>query len=203
MAHRERLRGAGETGGDEDESALFQQAVADARRLAADVHVPAISYRAPVALSDHEREVLRELDALVSGETPFALVEGDEYHEGRASGVDPRVVRRLHRGEFSIQAELDLHGVDAQSAHALVDRLCADAHARGLRVVKIVHGRGRNSPGGEAVLRPSLPRWLSRGPTGKLVLAWSTAPQTDGGAGATYVLLRRERHRRGGSDPVS
>ncbi len=203
MAHRERQRGNGETGGDAEESALFEQAVAGARRLAADVHVPAICYRAAVPLSDHEREVLRELDALVSGEAPFDLVESDEYHEGRAPGIDLRVVKRLHRGEFSVQAELDLHGADARSAHTLVEKLCADAHVRGLRVVKIVHGRGRNSPGGEAVLRPSLPRWLSRGPTGQLVLAWTTAPQNDGGAGATYVLLRRERRRRAPGDPVS
>ncbi len=199
MPHRERPPRAD----GEDEAALFEQAVAGTRRLEADVHVPGISYRAAVPLSDHEREVLRELDALVSGEAPFELVGGDEYHEGRASGVDPRVVKRLHRGEFSVQAEVDLHGRDAQSAHALVAKLCADAHARGLRVVRIVHGRGRNSPGGEAVLRPSLPRWLSRGPTGKLVLAWTTAPQNDGGAGATYVLLRRGRRRRAPGDPVS
>lgn len=199
MSHRERQPPVES----EEEAALFAEAVAGARPLAADVHLPAISYRAAVPLSDHEREVLRELDLLVSGAAPFALVESDEYHEGRAPGVDPRVPKRLHRGEFSVQAEVDLHGTDSATAHAIVVRLCAHAHARGLRVLKIVHGRGRNSPGGEAVLRPSLPRWLSRGPTGKLVLAWTSAPQNDGGAGATYVLLRRERRRPAPGEPVS
>ena len=198
----QRTRHPGPSNGD-DEEALFAQAVADARRLAPDVHVPDVCYRAPAPLSDREREVLRELDALVSGAAPFDLVESDEYHEGRAPGIDPRVSKRLRRGEFSVQADVDLHGMDARSAHALVVKLCADAHGRGLRVVKIVHGRGRNSPGGEAVLRPLLPRWLSRGTTGKLVLAWTSAPAHDGGAGATYVLLRRERRRLAPGDPVS
>ena len=78
-----------------------------------------------------------------------------------------------------------------------MDGFLRDAHGRGLRCVRIVHGHGRNSPGGQAVLKPSLPRWLARGEARQLVLAYTTAPQSDGGAGATYVLLR------GGGAPSS
>jgi DNA-nicking Smr family endonuclease len=188
---------------DGEEAALFESEVAGVRRLEHDAHVPGISYRAPVSLSEHEREALRELDAVLAGDAPFELAESEEYIEGRVPGVDPRVVRRLHAGEFSVQADVDLHGSDAPTAHALVVRLVADAHARGLRCVRIVHGRGRRSPNGVPVLKASLPRWLSRGPTRHLVLAWATAPRHDGGAGATYVLLRRERGRPHVRDPVS
>jgi DNA-nicking Smr family endonuclease len=188
---------------DVEESALFETEVAGVRRLEHDAHVPGISYRAAVSLSEHEREVLRELDLLLSGDAPFELAESEEYMEGRVPGVDPRVVRRLHRGEFTVQADVDLHGRDAESARRLVATLVSDAHARGLRCVRIVHGRGRRSPNGVPVLKASLPRWLSRGPTRHLVLAWATAPRHDGGTGATYVLLRRGRGRRAASEPVS
>ena len=111
-------------------------------------------------------------------------------------GLDPRVLRRLRNGEFSVQADLDLHGSDAESARSLVARLIADAHAQGLRCVRIVHGKGRNSPGREPVLKRSLPRWLVRGPARRVVLAYTSASPTDGGSGATYVLLRAGRKAR-------
>ncbi len=188
---------------DGEESALFESEVAGVRRLEHDAHLPGVSYRAVVSLSEHEREALRELDLVLSGDSPFELAESEEYIEGCVPGVDPRVVRRLHKGEFTVQADVDLHGRDAESARGLVAKLVADAHARGLRCVRIVHGRGRRSPNGVPVLKASLPRWLSRGPTRHLVLAWASAPRHDGGAGATYVLLRRERARRPAGDSVS
>jgi DNA-nicking Smr family endonuclease len=188
---------------DGDEAALFESEVAGVRRLEHDAHVPGVVYRAAVRISEREREALRELDLVLSGDAPFELAESEEYIEGRVPGVDRRVLRRLHAGEFTVQADVDLHGRDAQTARRLVAKLVADSHARGLRCVRIVHGRGRGSPNGEPVLKASLPRWLSRGPTRHLVLAWATAPRHDGGAGATYVLLRRERGRRPAGDSVS
>jgi DNA-nicking Smr family endonuclease len=174
----------------EAEAELFEQAMSDVARLEHSALVPEIVYHPPVSLSEREREALRELDGLIAGTEPFELRESDEYHEGRVPGLDPSVLKRLHQGEFTIQAELDLHGCDAASARGLVTRLIGDAHARGLRCVRIVHGRGRNSPGGEPVLKAALPHWLSRGPTRRIVLAYTSAAPRDGGAGATYVLIR-------------
>ena len=68
-----------------------------------------------------------------------------------------------------------------------------DCHKKDLRCVRIVHGRGKNSPGGVPVLKQNLPRWLSRGPARLIVLAYTSALPRDGGAGATYVLIRRRR----------
>ena len=177
---------------DEDE-ALFREAVAGVARLAQTRRPPAPVYRDPVPLSQREREVIRELDALVSGEAPFDVRHSDEFMAGCVPGLDPRVLRQLRKGEFTPQADLDLHGSDAESARERVESFVVDAHARGLRCVRIVHGRGKRSPNGEAVLKPALPRWLSRGPARTIVLAYSSAPPTDGGTGATYVLLRRGR----------
>jgi DNA-nicking Smr family endonuclease len=179
--------------GDDPEDELFEQAMSDVDRLEHSALVPEIVYHAPVSLSEREREALRELDGLIAGTEPFELRESDEYHEGRVPGLDPRILKRLHQGEFTLQADLDLHGKDAATARGLVARLISDAHARGLRCVRIVHGRGRNSPGGEPVLKAALPHWLARGPTRRAVLAYTSASPKDGGAGATYVLLRHNR----------
>jgi len=175
---------------DEDE-ALFAEAVAGVAPLAQTRLPPSPVWRDPLPLSEREREVIRELDALVNGESPFDVRQSDEYMSGCVPGLDPRVLRQLRKGEFTPQADLDLHGSDAESARKQVEDFVVAANARGLRCVRIVHGRGKRSPNGEAVLKPALPRWLARGPARVIVLAYSSAPQTDGGTGVTYVLLRK------------
>ncbi len=179
-----------------DERALFEEEMADVRPIERDRHLPQISFRKPIPISEREREVLRELDRLVSGEAPFELQDSDEFMEGAVQGFDPRTVRQLRRGEFALQADLDLHGLDAATARPLLERFIGECHARGLRCVRVVHGKGRNSPDGVPVLKANLPRWLARGPARLLVLAYSSARPEDGGTGATYVLLRARGGRR-------
>jgi len=176
--------------GDRDAD-LFREAMSDVDPIDHDRHMPEIHYRPPVSISQLEREVLRELDALVQGEGELVLHDPSDYQEAKVPGLDPRTMKQLRRGEFTVQADLDLHGKDAETARTLVERFIVDAQARGLRCLRIVHGRGRNSPGGVAVLKQNLPRWLGRGPARLLVLAYCSAPAHDGGVGATYVLLRR------------
>ena len=178
------------------EGELFDEAMSGVEPLVQDRSVPEIVFRTPVPQSARDREALRELDRLVSGDAPLPVQDTDEYIEGAISGLDPRVLRKLRKGEFTLQADLDLHGSNAETARGLLERFIEECHARGLRCVRIIHGRGRRSPGGVPVLKSSLPRWLSRGPVRQVVLAYASAPQHDGGAGATYVLLRRRRARR-------
>ena len=174
--------------GDEE---LFEAEVADVRPLEQDRRPPELGSRKPLPLSEREREVLEELERLVSGEAPFDLRDSDEYLEGRVPGLDPRVLKSLRRGEFTVQADLDLHGRDAATARVEVERYICRCHELGLRCIRIVHGRGRNSPGRVPVLKESLPRWLARGPARRIVLAYASATPQDGGVGATYVLLRK------------
>ena len=178
---------------DRDEAAVFEAAMADVRKLERDTHAPEIVYREPVSVSQHEREVLRELDQLVAGGRDEELQDPDEHLEGKVAGLDPRVMKQLRRGEFTVQADLDLHGKDSESARRLVEEFLTGAHRRDLRCVRIVHGRGKNSPGRVPVLKQNLPRWLARGPAGRIVLAYASAAPGDGGTGASYVLLRRRR----------
>jgi DNA-nicking Smr family endonuclease len=183
---------------DEADRLAFEEAMAGVRVLEQDHLAPEPIWRRVASISDREREVLRSLDELCSGAAPLALEESDELLRGQVPGLDPRVVKQLARGEFTVQADFDLHGVDAPTARQLIERFLLDAHARQLRCVKIVHGKGRGSPDGIPVLKSHLPRWLARGPARLIVLAYTSAPPHDGGSGATYVLLRRQRVRAGG-----
>lgn len=151
---------------------------------------PAGHLRPPV---DEDAEALAELSDLVAGKAEFDIADTDEYLEGAASGVAPQVVRKLRRGQFVVQAHLDLHGLTSDPARAAVDRFLLDAYRGGHRCVLIVHGRGRNSKDQIPVLKTRLKTWLAHGQWSRLVLAFTSARACDGGTGALYVLLRRHR----------
>jgi DNA-nicking Smr family endonuclease len=202
MARHPSGPGSGEPPPGDPDQALFEEAMSGVRPLERDRNIPQIVFREPVPYSEREKEVLRELDGLIEGEVPLPLQQTDEYMQGAVPGLDPRVLRQLRNGEFTLQAELDLHGVDAETARRLVERFLLECHARGLRSVRIVHGRGRNSPGRMPVLKARLPRWLSRGPARHHILAYTSALPRDGGAGAAYVLLRSHGSRRPRGKPL-
>jgi DNA-nicking Smr family endonuclease len=138
-----------------------------------------------------ELHALADLQELVDGRGAFTLQYTDEYMEGVAPGVDRRLAQRLHHGDFAVQGHLDLHGYTVEEAKSLVQRFLTAAYTSGQRCVRLVHGRGRNSPDNRPVLKEQVQIWLSHGRLSRLILAFATAPTTDGGAGAVYVLLRR------------
>jgi len=144
-------------------------------------------------VTNGDAEALAELCDLVSGNAPFDISDSDEYVEGAVAGIDPRLVRRLRRGEFAYQAHLDLHGLTSEEARTAVYEFLSHAYQNGKRCVLIIHGRGRNSKDQIPVLKRHLTGWLARGHWSRLVLAFTSARPCDGGAGAVYVLLRR-RH---------
>ena len=142
-----------------------------------------------------DAEVLAELSDLVSGQGAFELTETEDYLEGARLGLDPRLVSRLRRGDFSMQAHIDLHGMTQPDAKAALTQFILDSVRKGYRAVLVVHGRGLRSPGGRPVLKHATAQWLSHGMIGGYVLAFTSARMYDGGAGAVWVLLRRERKR--------
>jgi DNA-nicking Smr family endonuclease len=142
-----------------------------------------------------DAEVLAQLSDLVSGVGAFELTETEEYTEGARLGLDPRLLTRLRRGEFAVQAHIDLHGMIQADARTALEGFVVDSVRKGLRAVLVVHGRGLRSPGGTPVLKHAAAQWLSHGHMGGYVLAFATARPADGGAGAMYVLLRRDRRR--------
>ena len=154
---------------------------------------PAAGGRRPLS---EEAEALALLSDLVDGGARFDVSDTREYVEGAIVGLDPRVLRRLRRGDYAWQAHIDLHGMTADEARVAVDRFLATSVSAGHRCVLIVHGRGRNSKDQTPVLKERLKVWLARGRAARVVLAFTTARPCDGGAGALYVLLRRDRTRR-------
>ncbi len=140
---------------------------------------------------DHtEYESILRLKRLVENGEGFVVANTPEYIEGRGYCDNPEITDRLHRGDFSIQAHIDLHGLSSEAAEDVFDRFIKDTIDAGKRAVLIVHGRGLSSPV-KPVLKNKVQDWLTRGPWRKWVIAFSSARSCDGGAGATYVLLRR------------
>jgi DNA-nicking Smr family endonuclease len=136
-------------------------------------------------------EALADLRDLVEGRGEFTIQYTDEYMEGLAPGVDRRLAQRLHRGDYAVQAHIDLHGHTVEEAKVVVERFVTAAYAAGQRCILLIHGRGLNSKDNRPVLKEQVRIWLSHGRLSRLVLAFATAPVTNGGAGAVYVLLRR------------
>lgn len=113
-----------------------------------------------------------------------------DYVEGGSRQWDRRLLRKLRQGGFSVQESLDLHGLNQLEARESLDHFLRSAAGRGLYCVRIVHGKGLNSPNNEAVLRKRVPEWLSHRRNAAYVIAFASATYRDGGSGATYVLLR-------------
>ena len=142
-------------------------------------------------VTDEEAEAVAALADLVAGRVDFDIADTGEYTEGIAQGIDRQLLRRLRRGDYSIQAHVDLHGQTQAQAKEQVAAFVAESRRDGRRCVLVVHGRGRRSKDHVPVLKERLKVWLSRGGIARQVLAFCTARSADGGAGAMYVLLRR------------
>lgn len=138
-----------------------------------------------------DQEAVARLKNLVQYGTGFVVSLTPEYEQGMARGTNPEIARRLHRDDFSIQDHIDLHGLRVPEAHENVDSFLNNAILANKRAVLIIHGRGLSSPA-EPILKNKVYRWLTTSPWHKWVIAFTSARLCDGGAGATYVLLRRK-----------
>jgi DNA-nicking Smr family endonuclease len=118
--------------------------------------------------------------------------------ERASPNMDRRRFDKLRRGRLEPEARLDLHGMTSEHAHAALTGFILDAHARDLRLVLVITGKGRADetafqPRRHGILRHSLPHWLAAPPLGGRILQVASAHQRHGGAGAYYVYLRRRR----------
>lgn len=175
---------------------LFAAAMSGVEALSSEqraVVPPAVDPARRRPAEDPETEALAELSDLVSGAGVFDITDTTEFLEGAASGVDSGLVRRLRRGEFAFRRHLDLHGMTVAEARDAVDGFFRSAVRSEERCVLIIHGRGLNSPDRVPVLKRHLVDWISRGAWARGVLAFTSARPCDGGAGAMYVLMRRNR----------
>jgi DNA-nicking Smr family endonuclease len=142
---------------------------------------------APIASQqkrDDER-VLRE--SLSDDFDATTLLDVDDALSFRRPGIGSDVTRRLRKGHWSIQGEIDLHGLRRDEAREALAGFVREAHKRGWRCVRVVHGKGLGSPGKEPVLKGRVQGWLVQKTE---VLAFVQARGDEGGAGALVVLLK-------------
>ncbi|MDE2479101.1 MAG: Smr/MutS family protein [Betaproteobacteria bacterium] len=182
-----------------EETSLFLRAVAGAQALPEPDRVllrPEPPPPIPRQRLRDERAALHE--SLSDSVDLDSLLETDQELSYRAPGIGPDVLRKLRRGHWVIQAELDLHGLRRDEARAALLEFTHAAQQRGARCLRVIHGKGLGSPGREGVLRHKVRGWLLQM---RDVLAFCQAGPHDGGAGALLVLLRgqpapRPRHPR-------
>jgi DNA-nicking Smr family endonuclease len=174
------------TNDDEEDTRLFREAVRGVRPLEREAS-PVPERRRPAPRARFARadrlEVLRE--SMTGDAADPALASGDELVFHRP-GVQPSVLRKLRRGQYRVQAEIDLHGLTVAESKQALREFLADALDRGLRCVRIIHGKGLRSGHRGPVLKGTVGALLKR--IGA-VLAYVSARQVDGGTGAVYVLL--------------
>jgi len=176
----------------EKDRMIFEEAMADVERLPHNIyaqepiHVPSAS----VSANSKESEILRRLEELVRTGKGFVVADTAEYIEGTGYQVNRAVAKKLHRGEFSVQGHIDLHGLSVENAREVFESFLKKSIADGKRMVLVIHGRGLSSPA-EPILKTNVFKWLTTGPWRKWVMAFASARLCDGGAGATYVLLRK------------
>jgi DNA-nicking Smr family endonuclease len=175
----------------EDDDALFRAVMGEVAPVRSKGPVEPRAPEVDLRVVSEEAEALAMLSELVATGEGLELADTDEYVEGAAHGVDPGLLVRLRRGDFSVQAHLDLHGLDREAARTGLEAFLVTSRRRGLRCVLVVHGRGLHSKDQIPVLKERVHAWFSRGRLARMVLAFATARPVDGGAGAMYVLLRR------------
>ncbi len=174
------------------EEELFQKAMEGVNPISKDNYVERIfQIELPEGPKNKDDvETLKKLTDLVKYGEGFNISDTPEYIEGTGYQVHPSVARRLHQGDYSIQAYVDLHGLRVNDAKEIIDKFLKWAVTTGKRGVLVVHGRGLSSPS-EPVLKKKFIEWLTHGLWRKWIIAYSSARLCDGGAGATYVLLRK------------
>jgi DNA-nicking Smr family endonuclease len=139
----------------------------------------------PVQRQRDEQAVLSEA---ISDEFDVStLLDTDEHLSFRRPGIGPDVTRKLRRGDWAIQRQLDLHGLRTEEAREALAQFIRDARKHGIRCVRVVHGKGLGSPGKTPVLKSRVHSWLVQK---KEVLAFVQAKPAEGGAGALIVLLQ-------------
>jgi DNA-nicking Smr family endonuclease len=172
----------------DDEARFFAEAMRDVKRLHSDTIKPARRHLSPHPQQRHKEQLNVRRDLLSDAyDHPVDGQTGEELVYLR-TGVQYQILRKLRRGHYSIQAELDLHGLFVSKARAAVTRFLHDCQHHHLRCARIVHGKGHGSPDKQPILKIKLNHWLRQYDA---VLAFCSAPQTDGGTGAVHVLLKR------------
>ena len=166
---------------------MFSRAVGPVHRLPdrglAELNLP----RPPPHPRQRELDEAAALASSLSDEVTIeSLLLTDDGLSFRRPGIGADVVIRLRLGHWALQGQLDLHGCTRDQARDQLTRYLRDCRRRGLRCLRVVHGKGHGSPGRQPVLKDKVQRWLAQSAE---VIAFAQASGPQGGAGALLVLL--------------
>ena len=177
-----------------DDAGEFRAAVADVKPLAPtgrarDLEPPAAKAGARPGLNAarDRRDAAQELPLLPDAIAPADAVGGSDPLSFRRPGVRDQEMRKLRRGLYPVEDELDLHGLNQAAARDSLSEFLELNRDAGRRCVRIVHGKGYRSGARGPILKIAVNAWLKRHSD---VMAFTSARAIDGGTGAVYVLLR-------------
>ena len=170
------------------EDALFRQLVSGTRPL--DTKKRHLESSAPPAAARSARREKTSAMEEAPAHPPAKDIEFGEALAFKRPQVPRSVMRQLRRGKFAVQDEMDLHGLIASEAHERLREFITVCNRRGIKCVRIVHGKGLRSGSTGPVLKTKVNHWLRQWDE---VLAFCSTPPRDGGTGAVYVLLSNGR----------
>jgi DNA-nicking Smr family endonuclease len=138
-----------------------------------------------------ERDESSALAESISDEIDIErLLDTDGDLSFRRPGVGADVVRRLRRGHWVLQGQIDLHGLRVDEARETLIAYLATCVKREQRCIRVIHGKGLGSVNREPVLKGKVLKWLTQRDE---IIAFCQAGPSDGGSGALMVLLRPPR----------
>ena len=172
------------------EADIFRRSIGAVAPLATPQrHMPDLPRPEPIAhqhLADEQAALAESLSDEFSVESLLDTDAGLSYARG---GIGPDTLRKLRRGHWVIQSQLDLHGLRTDEARTALADYLRNACKRGVRCVRIIHGKGLGSINKEPVLKNKVRSWLVQK---EEVLAFAQARAADGGSGALVVLLKAQ-----------
>ncbi len=181
----------------DDDSQLFRELIGEVEPVRHDKHLAKPKKPSPVARFHEADESAALAESLTPEEYGFGFDDGIETGDELAyagNGLDKNTWRKLRRGQYRIDATLDLHGMRMEQAHEAIKQFINHNRANGNRCLRIVHGKGHGVDEGmggkKPILKRSVDGWLRRNST---VLGFSSCLSQHGGTGAVYVLVKKAR----------
>ena len=170
------------------EQDLFKRAVGAVKPILAKPRVSLQSEPSPPIASQQIKDDQSALRESLSDEFDVAsLLDTDDALSFRRPGIGTDITKKLRKGDWSVQAQVDLHGLRREQAREHLSAFLKDSIKNGLRCIRVIHGKGLGSPGKTPVLKAKVQSWLVQKDE---ILAFVQAKPTQGGAGALIVLLK-------------
>lgn len=172
---------------DDEDTLIFREAVADVRPITPDKRIQPVIKKPSPRPRSAEFSNGNEIDNTMSDPADIRDVKIEDTLFFARSGIQNKVQRKLRRGEFPIENELDLHGYTVAEAKLAINQFFAECEKQHQRCIRIIHGKGYRSELNIPILKTYVAYWLKQRHD---VMAYASARPADGGTGALYILLK-------------